>query len=362
MGKPVQFHLHKVCESQMSGSFHLNYFQAGNGIGLTDGGTFRCATHWEPADLSAYIGLALTKVQFFANGDPDAAYVIKVYTGSTGSNEVLSQVVPSFTVDDWNEVILNDPIPIGGSNDLWFGYEVTHGPATYPAGCDDGPAIQYKGDMISLSGGAWVSMSAEYSLDYNWNIQGWVEAADGASMPIGAINEVTATESGNFAACGPTGIANKAPLDGAKSLTGYNVWYKFNTGNYSVLDFVTTESYTHDGAGATVGTHYYQVTAVYDPEGESDPTDEVSVVITSIEETLLNATSLFPNPASEVVNIESDFTIESLTIYNYSGQIIAEEEVNNTFFKVNTSKYQSGVYFFQIDTEEGRISKRIVIE
>ncbi|MCD4694851.1 MAG: T9SS type A sorting domain-containing protein, partial [Bacteroidales bacterium] len=333
---------------------------SGNGIGLTDGGTFRCAAHWEPADLINYFALVLTNVQFYANGDAAATYVIKVWTGSAGTNEVHSQAVGSFTVDDWNEVILDNPIAITGGEDFWIGYEVTHGAGTFPAGCDDGPAIPYKGDMITLGGG-WVSMSIEYGLDYNWNIQGWVEAADGKTSPLGKIVSF-APNSGSFAASGSTGIANKAPMGGAKSLTGYNVYYSFEGATYSVLDFVTTESYTHEGAALIIGEHCYKVTAVYDPEGESEFTNIECEIITSVTENLLSATQIFPNPANDIVNIESDYLIESVTIFNYAGQVVSREGVNNNTYKVNTSEYQSGIYFFQIDTNEGRISQRVIIK
>ncbi|MCF8368403.1 MAG: T9SS type A sorting domain-containing protein [Bacteroidales bacterium] len=327
----------------------------GNGIGLTNGGTFSCASHWYPADLGMYNGLSLTKVQFFANGDAAATYVIKVWTGSAGNNEVLSQAVASFTVDDWNEVILDNPVTINGTDDFWFGYEVTHGAGTFPAGCDDGPAVAYNGDMISTAG-AWVSMSTDYGLDYNWNIAGWVEAADGSAAPIGNFASF-ASNDGSFAAAGSTGIANKMDPNSTKALTGYNVKREG-----SVIGFVAAPTTTYTDNVATSGLYEYCVTAVYD-DGESECSDPITVdVLTSIEESILSATQIFPNPASNVVNIESDYTIESITIYNYSGQVISNEEVNNTVYKVNTSDYRSGIYFFQIDTNEGRISQRVIIK
>ncbi|MCD4695968.1 MAG: carboxypeptidase regulatory-like domain-containing protein, partial [Bacteroidales bacterium] len=295
----------------------------GNGIGLTDGGTFSCASHWEPADLTNYNGLSLTKVQFYANGDAAATYVIKVWTGSAGTNEVHSQAVGSFNVDDWNDVILDNPITINGSDDFWFGYEVTHGAGTFPAGCDDGPAIQYKGDMISLSGGAWASMSAEYGLDYNWNIAGWVEYADGKSTPMG-IPASFASNSGSFAASGSTGVVNKMDLNSAKALTGYNIYRD----GVEIGD-VAAPTTTYTDVVTITGQYEYCVTAVYDNgESECSNTHEVDV-ITGIEENILSATQIFPNPANDIVNIESDYLIESVTIFNYAGQVVSREGVNN---------------------------------
>jgi hypothetical protein len=44
----------------------------------------------------------------------------------------------------------------------------------WPAGCDAGPAVTGYGDMINING-VWDAMSTAYGLDYNWNIQGFVE-------------------------------------------------------------------------------------------------------------------------------------------------------------------------------------------
>ncbi len=146
----------------------------GNGIGLTAGGSFNVASRWTPADLAAYNGLTLSQVSFFPNGDPAATYVIKVWIGAAGTTLVSTQNVTSYIVDEWNEIYLTTPVMINAASDLWFGYSLTHAAGTYPAGCDDGPAIQGKGDMITLSG-TWESMSVTYGLDYNWNLAGYVE-------------------------------------------------------------------------------------------------------------------------------------------------------------------------------------------
>jgi len=85
-------------------------------------------------------------------------------------------------------------------------------------------------------------------------------------------------------------------------------------------------------------------------------------LIDGVEEQLASTTHLFPNPATDVVNIESDYNMESIIIYNFAGQVILTETVNSTTYRVNTSNLDSGIYLFQIETQEGRIAKRIVIE
>jgi hypothetical protein len=68
---------------------------------------------------------------------------------------------------------------------------------------------------------------------------------------------------------------------------------------------------------------------------------------TSVEEKLATTTQLYPNPATDMVNIKSDYTIESITVYNFAGQVVLTEAVNNTTYRVNTANFDAGIYLFQ---------------
>jgi hypothetical protein len=129
-----------------------------------------------------------------------------------------------------------------------------------------------------------------------------------------------------------------------------------------MIDYTTETSY--DDIVFATGVYQYYVTAVYEnPNGESDPTNTITVdVITGIEDIIFSSTSIFPNPASGIVNIKSDYTINTIKVYNYSGQVISNELVDTNFYQFNTSKFNPGLYLFQIETNEGTITKRIIIE
>ncbi|MCB0806784.1 MAG: choice-of-anchor J domain-containing protein, partial [Bacteroidales bacterium] len=292
----------------------------GNGVGLTSGGTFSVSSHWSPEDIAPYHGLSIETISFYANADPAATYTVKVWTGSNGLTEIYSQDVSTFTVDDWNDIALTTPVTIDANDHIWFGYECTHGAGTFPAGCDDGPALLGKGDMI-LSGGAWVDLvSLSATLDYNWNLGAYLVAADGSKTEM-ITKPVVAPASLEVAESGTTGVSNKFNPGSTKELTGYNVYHNLDGGTMELLDFVTTNSYTHTGAGMVVGLHCYDITAVYDPEGESEPAQGCEQ-IDNVAEFGNNMIQIFPNPASDVVNIKSDVTITSITVYNYAGQIV----------------------------------------
>jgi len=333
----------------------------GNGIGLTNGGTFSVASHWFPEDLIPFNGYQLLEIAFYANGDPNAIYTIKVWTGTNGTNEVHSQEVTSFNVDDWNNVVLTPPVPINATTDLWFGYEVTHEAGTNPAGCDDGPAVQYHGDMIS-TGGGWVSMSVEYGLDYNWNIAGLIGLANGkVSEP--QIKDVQLPDSDNdFVACGSNGTYNKFIPGGIKDLEYYNLYRKDPGATYFYVICATTDTEYVDILDE-IGMHQYYVTAVWDPEGESDPSNIWVVdVMPGIEEEIIHNTFIYPIPASDVIRIKSDFEIVSLKVYNLTGQVLTKEEVNNNNYELVVSHLNPGIYFLQVEFEEDQVLRKIVVE
>lgn len=71
---------------------------------------------------------------------------------------------------------------------------------------------------------------------------------------------------------------------------------------------------------------------------------------------------LYPNPAKNLVNINSESLIEFITVYNFAGQVVFAETINNTAYQINSSKFDSGIYLFQVDTKEGRMAKCVIIE
>jgi hypothetical protein len=339
----------------------------GNAVGLTNGGTFSVASHWTPSDLTPYNGFSLQKVQFFPNADPTDTYVIKVWSGATGTTLLYQQNVTSFNVGEWNEVVLTTPVLINTTTDFWFGYSVTHIAGTFPAGSDDGPAIQGKGDMIS-TGGAW---SSAYVLtggviDANWNLAGWVGVADGKNASLQPLTETFASANYNasFESAAQNGLANGPSVKFYPNSTKdfmYNVYWKPQGGTYSKLNAAPISVTTYLHTSPIQGTNYYVVRTVLDGV-ESLNSNEVSILFTSIEEMIYDNTQVYPNPANGFVNINSEFEITSVKVFNYAGQEVVSEVVDSKFYQLNTSKFNPGLYLFQIVTNEGTATKQIVIE
>lgn len=225
-------------------------------IGLTSGGEFAVAIRFPASALTNYAGMSLHAISLFP-GDV-GTYSLRVWTGGTAAApgvQVVNQPFTVTTVDEFQTVMLNNPVLITGNEELWFGYDVIHNSSTYPAGCDSGPAIDGFGNMI-YSSGSWTTLLAMApTLDYNWNIQGFVgySAPDRDEMiPLSA-------------------RVNQEQQNADRSLDGYKVWrllqgQESNEAQWITLtqDPISATAFQDTGWGVLPdGTYKWAVKAVY---------------------------------------------------------------------------------------------------
>ena len=73
---------------------------------------------------------------------------------------------------------------------------------------------------------------------------------------------------------------------------------------------------------------------------------------------------IYPNPSAGIFNIEmkniSDFHYE---IFDISGKSITNKiEVTLNSFEINLSKYSHGIYFLKLQSNEGVITKKLIVK
>lgn len=159
-------------------------------IGTGAAADFMVAARFTPADLTEYAGTAITRIKFVpyvAVGT--ATYTLKIWQGTNPPTEVYSQAVSSVTIEAWNDIELNEAVDIDVSQELWVGYHVVTS-SGYPAGCDAGPQVAGKGNMMYWQG-VWQELTTiAPSLTYNWNIQAYVEVMAEPGAPGAPLNLV----------------------------------------------------------------------------------------------------------------------------------------------------------------------------
>ena len=330
-----------------------------NGIGITLGGTFSCASRWEPSDLTPYSGNYLTKISYFHYGNAETStFVLKVWQGENAGTLLLSQDVTSSIPGEWNTITLDTPVQIPDSMELWFGYEVTNYPGETPAGVDEGPAIQYKGDMISIDASNWVSLADEYGLNYNWNLAGYVSSSAGGKEIAKPMEKTSHNyKSGKIEmASGYSGNKIKfKPKDG-KELSFYKV-YRDGNPIGTTTDTVFTD-YNYPGY---ILYYIYYVTAIYDSVYESVPSNsDTAYFATGIIEHQDNFLKIYPNPVSDIVNIYSESFIKKIKLFTNIGQLLIDSDVQNHNFKIDMSEFEKGVYLIKVKTKNGVIAKTLI--
>jgi hypothetical protein len=281
---------------------------------------------------------------------------------------VVDQVVTPI-IGQWNTATLTTPVPIDITQELWVGYYINT-PTGYPAGVDDGPAIDGYGDMMNF-GGWQTLLQINPDLDFNWNISAHVMTMAGVSMPLGRTTEPYNNAGGLSYVSNPNPVQAHqvfAPGDGSRELSGYNVYRSDNEIDYVLIDFTTGTTYVDSQDGLIIGTNYcYMVSAVWTSETdqcESAFSNVACDVWTSINDPKANAGSfnLYPNPASDHVYITTSGDLKRVTVYNALGQLVTDEITTGKQYELSTTSYTIGVYMVRVETAAGVTTRTLTIQ
>ena len=95
----------------------------------------------------------------------------------------------------------------------------------------------------------------------------------------------------------------------------------------------------------------------------SSLSDSVLLIITGIKNYVNDKfVRVYPNPATEKINIVSPTQIKNVTIFNYAGQSVYKSNVNNNNALINTNNFESGVYIIRIETINGIETHKVIIK
>jgi hypothetical protein len=74
-----------------------------------------------------------------------------------------------------------------------------------------------------------------------------------------------------------------------------------------------------------------------------------------------NHFNIYPNPANDVLTINSNTTMNQITIINSLGQVVMNVEPNTDFYQININTLPEGIYTARITTNNGLSTKLIVV-
>ncbi|GBU07759.1 hypothetical protein AwDysgo_10900 [Bacteroidales bacterium] len=313
----------KLAWTNTRGVYELTYAQTHSKMAAGNEGTsFIAANAYSKTELEVYEGLFFSSISVYMNQQVELGEQTKIGLAIFNGETKTTQVIAEFTPNAWNTFVLDQALLIDALQDLKFGIEVlTHDAEEWPIGTDNGSEnTTGKGNLYSEDGGStWLRLDAAY-MPVNWLIVGNLTATPSASLP--ARDE---------------------------AVYGYNVYANGERVNEKTL-FSTAYIHTSESdACYTVKAYYFDAC-----ESEASPEKCLSQE-TGINSINADNIKLYPNPASDYLSIDGEFT--NATLVSVNGQIVLKSSKST----IPLQNVNAGIYFVKIETTEGLIVKKIVI-
>ena len=295
------------------------------GIGVGKSHWFSCAARWTPDQLSALKGGTLTSVGFIPT-EGGTFYKIAVWTGENIS-PVYTQAAGNLDMFNWNYIELDQPIQIDITRDLIVGYQYSQSTG-FSMSVDDGPAVDGYGNLVQLGlNQPWETLlEANPDLNYNWNIKAYFER-DG--VPADSYQLFRS-------------------LDGNEPEMIAEVEY---------LEYIDTIS-----SGFNVSC--YKLKSVFWDEYESDFSEEACVVLVNTDPVELKNDGflkIFPNPATDLIHVQSSEKIQSISIFDARGDKVIWWEGDMVEMGIPVKVLLPGLYMVKLETGGGIVSRKVVI-
>lgn len=268
-------------------------------IGLNGPGDFTGVVRFEPSDLVDATGLSLTSVTFIPHElQTICTYYVKVWQGGSIINDTTfnpgtllteQEVTTAMQMDVLNTILLNTPIVIDPTQELWIGIRC-NATAGHPLGASDNDVVTNKGELITMDS-IWSTLAAS-NLEYNWTI-------------IGTLS------------------------DPNNAVSGYNLYKDDVMVNTSVL------TSTHFLDSVPTGTYEYGVTAVY---GNGCESDAISATIVMTDYPCANCNDSIIVGTGTAQN--NQLPLNTYYNYSYTQQIYTAAEIGNTIGGINCISFQ----------------------
>lgn len=300
----------------------------------SNGGTFTWGVQFPSSVLSQYAGNSITKISMMNRFGGE--YTVKVFSGSQTEPQTLLCQQTFRTEDniDWVEVLLNNPVPIDITQNIWV--VISNYGISYPA-CFSANTGDPNGRWV-YDGENWAD-ALSYGLEGTWMLRAYV-----------------------------TTFTN------AKDLTHFNIYKGMDNDNYEILTQIeATEpgQFSYFDEITENGNYSYKVTAVHQNtnECESAPAmsfkneDHVDVFFynpTSINENAIDNAIVYPNPTNGTVTINIE-AMTQVTVFNTVGQVVYNQNVNTDNLTLDLSSFGNGIYNIVIVAENGISTSRVSV-
>ena len=353
---------------------------------------------------------------------PVGDITFRVYGQGPDANsegEILAeQVLPksNFVYDAWNSITLDESVKLTGG-EYWVAVEFEAYPGaddSFPMALDGGP-LKWGGDWDRLNHGPWSRLSETSTFPYNYAIKasgsGKVRDAfvvtdkttgitkPGDFTPVTFMFDSGTYPDGNYEATfivhsndeiNPVievpilmivgeGALNTNANIGEITVNDIVAVVQSNELEYQVTvpctDKIFIVATAEDEAAEVTGdlgefevkcltaNNYYTITVTAE-DGETVKVYNLKVLVDKDDPPAIseidNTIKLFPNPVSDYLYITSEYTIETITIYDLTGKVVKQVKQPGT--SVNLSDLAAGYYMLKVTTEQGDTMHKFVKE
>lgn len=229
-----------------------------------------------------------------------------------------------------------------------FAYGQTYCNPTYSKGCSNWrmtkvaiPQANFNDSSFSSSNcsqsdktSTIINMSASSSYDISVTTTGWISC--GVAIDF--------NQNGNFDDAGETLYMPNYAANNPNTYSGnFTIPSSVNPGSYRMRIW---NREANSGSGQSACGSYSYGTWV-------DYTVNITPLL-STSEALLPKTKVYPNPVSDILNIEDSNTIQSVEIYDFNGKLVRNDlSLNKKKISVSLSNLVSGAYTAKIKSAKG---------
>ena len=76
-----------------------------------------------------------------------------------------------------------------------------------------------------------------------------------------------------------------------------------------------------------------------------------------VDENIVDNLTVYPNPANEFIHVETNCELQRIDVYDVTGKLM----ISSTETEINVSDLESGIYFVNILTDKGCVTKKISV-
>lgn len=114
---------------------------------------------------------------------------------------------------------------------------------------------------------------------------------------------------------------------------------------------------------AATGEYFFSFYGFSDPSQGLLLVDDVAIDLSiSVADIEKSNVSIYPNPATNLVNIKSIEDVENVKIYNMSGSLVYEESYQTNEINLETSSLTTGAYMLVLETKKETIRRKLIIK